>query len=58
LALALIQVPLLAMLFSAEVPFSIAMVLTLFSFLMDWIAKAGYTFDLFFFIVDLLKFCI
>ncbi|MFZ4115529.1 MAG: SUMF1/EgtB/PvdO family nonheme iron enzyme [Chthoniobacterales bacterium] len=57
-ALALVQLPLLELFFSAEVPFSVAMLLTLFSFLMDWITNDGYAFDVFFFIMDLLKFCI
>ena len=57
-ALALIDVPLLRPFFSAEVPFSVAMLLTLFSFLIDWISNDGYTFDVSLLMIDLLKFCI
>ncbi len=53
--LLLTDIPLLALFFSAEVSFSLALFLTVISFLMDWITNSGYLFDVFSFIIDLLR---
>ena len=54
-AIALQEIPLLALCFSLEISFSVVLLLTLCSFLMDWMTDSGYTFDLVLSLLDAIK---
>jgi formylglycine-generating enzyme required for sulfatase activity len=53
--IALQEVPLLALCFSLEISFSVVLLLTFCSFLMDWMTDSGYTFDFVFSLLDVFK---
>jgi hypothetical protein len=54
-AIVMTEIPFLALCFSIETPFSLILLPTVLSFLMDWITKDGYTTDIIFLIVDTLN---